>query len=172
MEGSRTFSACKHSPRNGSWGILHSLCGKEESFPTDFLHLWRQWRAWSNTSESIKFLFFSNHFTFGKNCIFMRLHSPVGTRWQLSFPGNQEINQAAKLRGLRCEILLTFQKVVLSESYFFFKWELFLKRKFFLSLALSPSLLFLDFSPLPPFLPAFLKWVLPTIPLLLLICSG
>ena len=78
----------------------------------------RQWRAWSDMSERIKFLFFSNHFTFCKNCIFMRVRSLVGTRWQLSFPGNQEINQAAKLRCLHCEILLTFQKVVLNESYF------------------------------------------------------
>ena len=64
----------------------------------------RQWRAWSNTSERIILHFFSSHFTFCENCIFMSVNSQVGTRWQLSFPENQEVNQAAKMGWLHCEI--------------------------------------------------------------------
>ena len=107
----RTFSSCEKLPKK--WTFTLFFMGRVGKFLHWVSLSLRQWRAWSNTSERIKFHFFSSHFTFCENCIFMSVNSQVGTRWQLSFPGNQEINQAAKMRWLHCEILLTFQKVVL-----------------------------------------------------------
>lgn len=77
MAGLRAFRSREESPRNEP---SPSFLGREKKSLHWVSSSLRQWRAGSNTSERIRFHFFSSHFTFWENCIFMSVNSQGGTR--------------------------------------------------------------------------------------------